>query len=321
MHIIQETIGKPKFSTEDLWNNNSLFTLSPLPNWYWMTLWNSLRRVLLSSLPWVAITAVKMKWANSDYSTVDWVKDSLLDIILNLKLIRFKKIWKDSEFITIKKKWKWIIVAWDIETSSDIEVLNKDLIITEISSDIEFEMVLLVEKWVWYVPVKLRKSNINDDLSEFVFIDSNFSPVQKVKYDVEQVRVWDMMNLDWLKLEVETDWSIKPVEAVQFSSNILNSYFALFNEEEEIIEEEFISDFSRTWMIEQEEEKEIYTPIEILNLSPRSLNALLNAEIWSVEELLKCSRAKLWTFRWFWKKAMDEVWEALEKKWMKLLWD
>ena len=321
MHIIQEIIGKPKFNVEDLWNNTSLFTLSPLPNWYWMTLWNSLRRVLLSSLPWVAVTAVKLKWASSDYSTVVWIKDSLLDIILNLKLVRFKKSWKDSEFVTISKKAWWKILAWDIETSSNIEVLNKDFVITEVSKDTEFEMTLLIEKWVWYVPVKERKTNTNDDLSEFVFIDSNFSPVQKVKYDVVQTRVWDMMNLDELKIEITTDGSMESVDALKFSSNILNSYFALFNEEEEEIEEEFVSDFSRTWMVEQEEAKEVYTPIEILNLSPRSLNALLNAEIWSVEELLKCSRAKLWTFRWFWKKAMDEVWEALEKKWMKLLWD
>lgn len=321
MHIIQETIGKPKLNNEDLWNNSSLFTLSPLPNWYWMTLWNSLRRVLLSSLPWVAITAIKLKWASSDYSAVVWVKDSLLDIILNLKLVRFKKSWKDSEFVTIKKKWSWKILAWDIESSSDIEVLNKDFIITEVSSDIDFEMTLLIEKWVWYVPVKDRKSNSNDDLSEFVFIDSNFSPVKRVKYDVNQIRVWDMMNLDELKIEIETDWSMESIDVLKFSSNLLNSYFSLFNEKEEEVEPDFISDFTRTWMVEQEESKEVYTPIEILNLSPRSLNALLNAEIWSVEELLKCSRAKLWTFRWFWKKAMDEVSEALEKKWMKLLWD
>lgn len=321
MHIIQETIGKPKFNVEDLWNNTSLFTLSPLPNWYWMTLWNSLRRVLLSSLPWVAITAVKLKWASSDYSTVEWVKDSLLDIILNLKLVRFKKSSKELEFITIKKNKAWPITAWDIETSSDVEVLNKDFVITEISSNTDFEMTLVIEKWVWYVPIKERKENSADDLSEFVFMDANFSPVQKVKYNVEQIRVWDMMNLDELKIEIETDWSMDPIDVLKFSSNILNTYFALFNEEEEVIEESFVSDFSRTWMMENEEEKPVYTPIEILNLSPRSLNALLNAEIWSTEELMKCSRAKLWTFRWFWKKAMDEVSEALEKKWMKLLWD
>ncbi|MCD5382768.1 DNA-directed RNA polymerase subunit alpha [Candidatus Gracilibacteria bacterium] len=321
MHIIQETIGKPKFNTEDLGNNTSLFTLSPLPNGYGMTLGNSLRRVLLSSLPGVAITAVKLKGATNDYSTVDGIKDSLLDIILNLKLVRFKKSGKDAEFVTIKKKGAGTITAGDIETSANIEVLNKDFVITEISSNTDFEMTLLVEKGVGYVPVKERKNNTNDDLSEFIFIDANFSPVQKVKYDVDQIRVGDMMNLDELKIEIETDGSMESIDALKFSSNILNSYFALFNEEEEIIEEDFVSDFSRTGMVEQEEQKEIYTPIEILNLSPRSLNALLNAEIGSVEELLKCSRAKLGTFRGFGKKAMDEVSDALAKKGMKLLGD
>lgn len=321
MHIIQEKIGKPTLVQVSWDEKSASFAISPLPSWYWMTLWNSLRRVLLSSLPWVAITWIKVKWASHEYASINWVKDSLLDIILNLKWVYFKKFSKDREIVKITKKWAWELVAWDIQTSSDIEVLNPDYVITELTSkDAEFQAEIVIEKWVWYLPAKQRQ--VDEDLAEFIFIDATFTPVKSVQYNIEPTRVGDMINLDKLVINLETDWSMNTLDALKFSTNILTSYFELITEDSDPVEPDFVSDFSRTWMIEEDEsEKETYTPIEILNLSPRTLNALLNAEIWSVEQLLKCSRAKLWTFRWFWKKAMDEVSDSLEERWLKLLGD
>jgi len=321
MHIIQEKIGKPELNQISWDEYGASFSLSPLPSWYWMTLWNWLRRILLSSLPWVAITWIKVKWASHEFATLNWVNNSLLDIILNLKWVNFKKFSKEREIIKIIKKWAWVLSAADIQTSTDIEVLNPDHFITELTDkNAEFEAEIIIEKWVGYLPAKEMAKE--DDLAEFIFIDATFTPIRSVEYAVEPTRVWDMTNLDKLIIKVDTDWSISVLDSLKFASNVLNWYFELITEDSEPVEEEFVSDFSRTWMIEDiEEEKESYTPIEILNLSPRTLNALLNAEIWSVEQLLKCSRAKLWTFRWFWKKAMDEVSDALEERGLKLLWD
>lgn len=321
MHIIQEKIGKPKLTQESWDDNNATFSLSPLPLWFWMTLWNSFRRVLLSSLPWAAIVWIKVKWINNEFASVKWVKDSLLDIILNLKWVYFKKFSTERAVLKITKKWSWELTAWDIESSSDVEILNPDYYITELTDkSAEFEAEIIIEKWVWYLPAKERIAD--EDLAEFIFIDATFTPIQSVEYAVEPTRVWDMINLDKLIINVKTDWSMSVSDSLKFSSTLLTSYFELITEDSEPVEESFISDFSRTWMVEDaEEEKEAYTPIEILNLSPRTLNSLLNAEIWSVEQLLKCSRAKLWTFRWFWKKAMDEVSDALWERWLKLLWD
>lgn len=321
MHIIQEKIGIPKIIKSSWGDNNAVFSITPLPSWYWMTLWNGLRRVLLSSLPWTAIAWIKIKWASHEYATIDWVKDSVLDIILNLKWVYFKKYDKDRAIVKISKKWPWVITAWDILCPSELEVINPDHVITSVSwKDATFEMDIIIEKWVWYRPALSVKND--EDLSEFIFIDTNFSPVLKVKYDVKPARVWDMTNLDDLEIEVETNWSMAAHDALRFSATLLKSYFELFIIESEPVEPDFVADHARCWMIEStEEEKEAYTPIEILNLSPRTLNALINADIWSIEQLTKCSQAKLSTLRGFGRKAMTEVLDALDKRGLKLLWD
>lgn len=321
MHIIQEKIGIPKITKSSWWDNHAIFSISPLPFWYGMTLWNWLRRVLLSSLPWTAITWIKIKWASHEYATIVWVKDSVLDIILNLKWVHFKKHDKDKTIVKIVKKWQWDVTAWDIQCPSELEVLNPDYVITSISDkNTTFEMDIVVEKWVWYRPALSVKDV--EELSEYIFIDATFSPVQKVRYSVKPDRVWDMTNLDDLEIEIETNWAMSAHDALRFSASLLKSYFELFILESDPVEPDFVADHTRCWMIENnDEEKEAYTPIEILNLSPRTLNALINADIWSIEQLTKCSQAKLSTLRGFGRKAMTEVLDALDKRNLKLLWD
>lgn len=321
MHIIHEKIGGPQITIVSWGDNNTTFRISPLPSWYGMTLGNTLRRILISTLPWTAVTWVKIAWVTHEYTTLDWVKDSVLDIILNLKWVHFKKYNKDRTVLKIEKKWSWIITAKDIEKSSDLEVLNPDHVITEISWDkTSISMELIIEKWVWYLSSEWRQEE--EDLAEFIFIDANFTPIVKVRYDVLPARVWDMTNLDCLEISVETNWAMTSYDSLKFAASIATNYFELFTKETEQIEPDFVADHSRCWMIEEEkEEKESYTPIEILNLSPRTLNALINADIWSIEQLSKCSQAKLSTLRGFWKKAMTEVLDALSKRDLKLLWD
>lgn len=322
MHIIQEIIWAPRitFVNWASWDNTATISISPLPSWYWMTLGNAFRRVLLSSLPWTAIAWIKIPWITHEYMTIDWVKDSVLDIVLNLKWVHLKKFDKDRSILKLVKKWTGVVTAWDIQVDSWVEILNPDHVITSFTWDNKtFEMDIIVEKGVWYLGVEDR--NDKDELSDFIFTDVAFSPITKIKYDIKPARVWDMTALDNLEIQIETNGSISAHDALKFAAQVLTSYFELFTKESEQVEKDFIVDYSRCWMIEEEWEKESYTPIEILNLSPRTLNALINADIWSIEQLAKCSQAKLSTLRWFWRKAMTEVLTALEKRSLTLLWD
>ncbi len=315
MHIIQEEIGLPKIKTESSDKNFAVFSISPLPSGYGMTLGNAFRRVLLSSLPGAAITAVKIDGVTHEYSTISGVQDSVMDILLNFKLVQLKKHSKDSETITLSVNKEGVVTAKDIEHSSDIEILNPDLVITHITKKgVKLNMELVVEKGVGYLPATLRKKDKKD--IGLIHIDAIYSPVVKVRYDVTSARVGEMTNLDNLMIEIETNGSITPEDALKFSSSVLKSYFDLFLVIDEEVEPDFQSDIDtvKEKEVEEKEEeskKETYTPIEILNFSPRTLNALINGGIGSIEQLVKCTPSKLSNFRGFGKKAMTEVADAL----------
>ncbi len=325
MHIIQEEIGLPKIKTESEGKNHAVFSISPLPSGYGMTLGNAFRRVLLSSLPGSAITAVKIDGVSHEYSTIPGVKESVLDMILNLKLVQIKKNLKDPETVKLSVSKEGDVFAKSIEHSSDIEILNPDQKITSITKrGSKLNMELTVEKGVGYVPATPRKKGKKD--IGIIQVDAIFSPVKKVRYDVTSTRVGQMTDLDKLTIEVVTNGSITPEDALKFSASVLRSYFDLFLMEKEEIEPDFRSDVQRVKekeLEDQEEEskKETYTPIEILNFSPRTLNALINGGIGSIEQLVKCTPSKLGNFRGFGKKAMTEVSEALEGRGLKLTED
>lgn len=325
MHIIHNIIWVPKISQQDIEVNVSKFALGPLPKWYWVTLWNSLRRVLLSSIPGARVTWIKVAWVNHEYSTLPWVKDSVLDIMLNLKGLIVDKKTTDIEWIKLSKSKAWVVTAADIKTSTWIEILNKDLYITEIDKDgLALDIEIRVEKSVWYLSIEELKKR-EDDVN-VLLVDANFSPIINVKYEVNDTRFWDITNLDSLEMTISSNWVISPVDGLKFSSNMLSSYFSIFNEESLQVEWSFISNVKDLLLKEKEEikeelEKETYTPIEIMGLSPRTLNALINWNILSIEQLVKCTETKLSSIKWFGKKAMTEIREALWERGLKLLWD
>jgi len=325
MHIIHELIWVPKISQNDLDKNTSLFEVWPLPRGYGVTLANSLRRVLLSSIPGTKITWIKVKWVSHEYSNLPGVKDSVLDIILNLKDLVIEKKEEGIEWIKLNKNTSWNVVAWDIKTPSWIKVLNKDLYITSIDKDwLELNIDIRIEKNVWYKSIEDLKEE-EDDVNVLI-IDANFSPVLNVKYNIEKTRNWDISNLENLQMEILTNWAIAPVEAIKFSANMLVSYFSLFNEKWLQVEWNFISNIQDLLAKEKEEikvelEKETYTPIEIMWLSPRTLNALINWNILSVEQLTKCTETKLGSIKWFGKKAMTEIRDSLSERSLGLLGD
>lgn len=325
MHIIHKETWAPKITKKDTSNETSSFTVTPLPRGYWVTIWNSLRRTLLSSIPWTKVTWIKVAWVTHEYSTLPWIKDSVIDIMLNLKDLVIKKVDNWVEWLKLEVSKSGIVTAKDIKKVAGIEILNEDLYITEIDKDwLELNIQIRIEKWVWYLTVEELKEREED--IEVLLIDTNFSPVSNVQYKVTSTRYEDISNLDSLELEITTSSAISPIDALRFSADMMSSYFGLFNEESLQVEWEFITDIKDILKKEKEEvkeelEKETYTPIEIMWLSPRTLNALINWNILSIEQLIKCTETKLSSIKWFGKKAMVEIRASLKERDLKLLGD
>ncbi len=323
MHIIQEEIGLPKVTQTQVKKGDMthvVFSVGPLPPGYGMTLGNALRRILLSSLPGAAISSIRTAGANHEYTTLKGVRESILDIALTLKMVKLRKHHKDPEVVTLEGKGPKVLTAGDIKASSDIEILNPDLELLRLEKGGSIKMDLTVEKGVGYQPASDRNKKHNEP--GLVHIDTIFSPVERVRFDVEPTRVGQRTNLEKLMLEVVTNGSLTADEAVRFASQLLSNYFNFFSLDQETVEKEFMADFSRTSQVAPEADrssvKESYTPIEILNLSPRTLNSLINAGVGSIEQLVKCSPPTLSNFRGFGTKALDEVNATLATRGLKL---
>lgn len=321
MHYLQEEIGIPKIRIQRISDSHSIFTVTPLPTGYGTTVGNAFRRVLLSSLPGAAVTGVRIEGVTYEYATIKGVKESVLDIILNFKLLQLKKASKEPAVAILKVNKEGVVTAKSIQLPSDVEILNPDLYITTLDKGGKLNMEIRIEKGVGYIPIAQMQKT--DDTADIILVDAFFSPVKKVRYEVEATRVGALTSLDKLTLEIETNGALTPEDALKFSSNLLKSYFGLFNAAEVLVEPDFITDASKIAAKEKEEEtkkpvQESYTPIEILGLSPRTLNALINGDIGSIEMLTKCSESKLTNLRGFGKKALTEVRSALEGRGLKL---
>jgi len=299
--------------------------MAPLPRGYGITLANSMRRVALSSVPGTKVTGIKVKWVSHEYSTLPGIKDSIVDIMLNLKGLIVDKKELGVQWISLSKNKAGLVSAADIKAPSDIQILNPDMYITEIDQDkLELEIEIRVEKWVGYMSnedLKEREDDVN-----VLLIDANFSPVLNVKYDITTTRVGDITNLDAVEMQISTNGVLSPSDVFKFSWDMLASYFSLINEDALQVEGQFIGSIKDLLDREKEEvkeelEKESYTPIEIMGLSPRTLNALINGNILSIEQLTKCTETKLSSIKGFWKKAMTEIRASLNERWLKLLGD
>lgn len=320
MHQIQEEIGMPKITQVSSDGNRAVFEIGPLPTGYGMTLGNSLRRVLISSLPGSAVSAIKINGVAHEYATVPGVKDSVLDITLNLKLLHIEKDSKEPSTLTLSVTKKGDVTAKDIKVPAGVKILNPDLYITSLDDKAKLDIEIIVEKGVGYIPVAERDTK-EDPMK--IWVDTIFSPVKKVRYDVEAARVGQMTNLDKLTIEIETNGSMTSEDALKFSANVLKSYFGLFDNSDMPVEADFMSDVQSINAKQKEADnqkpaQEKYTPIEILGLSPRTLNSLINGGIGSIEQLVKCTESKLTNLRGFGKKALTEVAAALEPRDLKL---
>ena len=307
-----------KVNVKELGDNHELITITPLPRGYGMTLGNALRRVLLSSLEGAAITAVKIEGVTHEFSAIKGVKDSVIDIILNLKKVRFIKHTKDPVIIKLKAKKAGIIKAGDFEVTSDIEVINKDQYITTLENKAKFEVEAITESSIGYSPVINRERRKKKD-PNLIEIDALFTPILKVKYSVADTRVGQDVDLDKLDFEIRTDGSITPRDALAQSAGIMRNYFSLLDPKC-LTPEKNAFEFQKSQSDEESDDEDAkkgvkkYTPVEVLKLSPRTLNALVNNEIKSVEQLITYNESRLSNLKGFGARALIEVKDALAKE-------
>lgn len=281
--------------------NYAKFICEPLERGYGMTIGNSLRRILLSSLPGAAITSVKINGVVHEFSTIQGVVEDVPELIVNLKNVRLKVFDNDEKIIRIDHKGAGEVTAGDITTDGTVEILNPELHIATTSANCDLHMEMTVNRARGYnVAEKNKKDNSPIDVLP---IDSIFTPVKKVNYTVENTRVGQMVDYDKLTIEVWTDGSLKPFEALSLAAKVMVGHLELFID---------LSETARNTqvMVEKEEskkEKVLEMPIEELELSVRSYNCLKRAGIATVEDLANKSQEDMMKVRNLGKKSLDEV--------------
>jgi DNA-directed RNA polymerase subunit alpha len=300
-------------NVEGFSDTNATFILEPLEQGFGVTIGNSLRRVLLSSLPGIAIHTVKIEGVEHEYSSIDGVKEDVYEIILNLKEVRFGKKDKGSGTIHISKSGKGTFTAKDIgDSTTEFSVLNPDLVIANLSdSDTILNIEMQVSQGMGYVLAEDQTSNNGEDVA-LIPIDAIYTPVKKVKFNVENVRVGQRTDYEKLIMEVTTDGSINPREAITMAGKILKEHIEEFIIED--IGEPFIREEEQVDAEKQRIKKLLKTNIEDLNLSVRSFNCLKSANIDTIAELVEHEEDDLLKFRNFGKKSLTELVDVIEEK-------
>jgi DNA-directed RNA polymerase subunit alpha len=290
------------------------FVVEPLHSGYGMTLGNSLRRVLLSSIAGAAVTSFKIEGVTHEFTTVPGVKEDVVDIMLSLKGIRFRVYGDEPQQVRIVKEGRGVVKAKDIQVNADVEVVNPEHVIATIDDEKgKFVMDLVVETGRGYRTVEEGAAK---KASDHVAVDAIFSPVMRVRYKVENTRVGQMTDLDKLLLTIETDGSMTPRDAFEEAAAILvNQYTALAGKTRVEAAEQLIpsGQVASTAVTTDngEEPTALNTPIEDLNLSARTTNALINNDIHTIKDLFSLSDAELRDLKGFGSKALDEVKEKL----------
>ncbi|HBX67162.1 MAG TPA: DNA-directed RNA polymerase subunit alpha, partial [Balneolaceae bacterium] len=292
-------------------DNFGTFVLQPLERGFGVTIGNSFRRVLLSSLPGIAINAVKINGVDHEYSSIKGVKEDVYEIILNFKEVRFKQVEQSSGVIHISKSGQGELTAKDIDdATAEYDVLNPDLVIANLADDAELEIELKVGRGRGYVPAE--EMSVEEEDVNLIPIDAIFTPIKSVKYNVENVRVGQRTDYEKLVMDIETDGSVNAKEALTIAGKILKEHIEKFITEE--IEEPFTQEEEEVDAEKQRVANLLRTSIEDLNLSVRAYNCLKSANINSIGELVSRDEQDLLKFRNFGKKSLSELVEVIEEK-------
>lgn len=303
-------IEKPKITCEESDNGTyAKFIVEPLDRGFGLTIGNALRRTLLGALPGAAAVAIRLKGVMHEFSTIPCVMEDVVDIVLNIKSLAIKTNSLDLGFRTIlriNKKGAGEIKASDIEPNDQVEILNPDLHIATLDDGADFEMEIIVGRGRGYVPADLNKDE-TESLG-YIAVDSIYTPVKKVNYNVESARVGQSMNYDKLTLEVETNGTMSAREVVSLSAKIIQDHTNLFVELVESMKEVSVLQARE----DEKQHKVLEMTIEDLDLSVRSYNCLKRANINTVSDLTRKSRDDMLKVRNLGLKSLEEVIKKLE---------
>jgi len=291
-------------------NTHGKFTLQPLERGFGVTIGNSLRRILLSSLPGAAISMIRVDNVLHEFSTIPGVVEDVTDMILNLKEVRLKLLTKRPEKVVVSLKGPGEFKAGDIQNgTTEFEILNPEKHIATLNKDAKFDLELRISRGHGYVPAEQNK--LPDQPIGAIPIDSIYTPIRKVTYHIENTRLGDRTDYEKLTLEVETDGSVTPDDALTYAAKILKDHIQLFinfdiqPEEEEPVEvdEEVLK-----------VRKLLKMPVDELELSVRSYNCLMAANIKTIGDLVKRDEPEMLKFRNFGRKSLQELTKILDEK-------
>ena len=305
-----ERIEKPELDTVELWPDGKYgkFVLAPLERGYGTTLGNSLRRVLLSSLPGVAVNAVKIDGIHHELTTIPGVKEDVTEIILNIKGLTAKLYGDGPKTVYIEAEGECEVTAGDIKTDSEVNILDPGMHIATLGKDAKLYMEITIDHGRGYVSSERNKQQMNYPI-DVIAVDSIYTPVLKVNYKVEDTRLGQITDYDKLTLEVWTDGTISAKEAVSQAANLLNEHLKLFVD---LSDEASIAEV----LVEKDDkgkEKVLEMTIEELELSVRSFNCLKRAGINTVNDLISKSAEDMMKVRNLGRKSLEEVLAKLKE--------
>ncbi|MGQ3002635.1 MAG: DNA-directed RNA polymerase subunit alpha [Hydrogenophaga sp.] len=303
---------KPKtINVEQVSTNRAKVTLEPFERGYGHTLGNALRRVLLSSMTGHAPTEVTIAGVVHEYSSIDGVQEDVVNMLLNLKGVVFKLHNRDEVTLSLRKDGEGVVTAADIQTPHDVEIVNPEHVIATLSAGAKLDMQIKVEKGRGYVPGSLRR---NDDQTRSIgriVLDASFSPVKRVSYTVESARVEQRTDLDKLVLEIETNGSIGPEEAVRASAKILVEQLAVFAQLEGVELSAFDAPAQRS---SQQFDPILLRPVDELELTVRSANCLKAENIYYIGDLIQRTENELLKTPNLGRKSLNEIKEVLASR-------
>jgi DNA-directed RNA polymerase subunit alpha len=301
---------KPVYKITDSIENNfyGRFELEPLERGFGNTIGNALRRVMLSSLPGSAISSIKIDGVLHEFQTIDGVYEDVATIILNLKGVVIKNYSNSPKTLHLNVEREGEITAGDIECDADVEIINKDKVIATLSEGGKLDMELTVTNGRGYVDSEINKSLLDIKQTGVIAIDSSYSPIERVSYEVEPARVGQNETYDKLVLDVWTNGSMKPEEAIALASRILIEHFEILTDLSSIADVSGI-------MIEKTEDpktKALETSIEDLDFSVRAYNCLKRAGIHTLQDLVDKSESDMMKIRNLGKKSLKEVLDKIK---------
>ena len=302
---------KPNYKITDYVekNNYGRFVLEPLERGFGATIGNALRRVMLSALPGSAITSVKIDGVLHEFQTIEGVVEDVTTIILNLKNVVIKKHCEEDKIIRLNATTEGVIKAGDFECDPDVEIINKDLVIANIAKGGKLIMEMNVSSGKGYVRADDNKELLSDRKIGVIAIDSLYSPIERVAYEVEDARVGQSENYDKLIIDVWTNSSIKPEEAIALASRILIEHLEIVANINNIA--------NVTGLMKEKAEdpkvKALETPIEELDFSVRAYNCLKRAGVHTLQDLVNKSDAEVMKIRNLGKKSLKEVLDKVKE--------